>query len=610
MTIAEAYRFFVDVPGIGITEVFPKNDALEWENRQNDQFRFYHLTLKTKLIFEDRPSEGINDFSKLYNIILSGLTCQRVNVRFDKYCDCTSSWTTSWFKGFLRLSKGKWNISRCFVEIEVATFQPQDCLVEQWEDELNLFDYGGGTITVTPFAGVLQEQCCERQFAQGPGIPVIDAHTFYADACLPDPETWAVTAHGLSITQYAPNGIYGGRIRTCWAREYVTGGSQPPGIGWIQVNGTDWARPVSTSLNIFYPNPEDQGLDEIAEFFPDPLLVLQGSFLYIYDIIGVQEDGSTGFPNGKVFNDVLEGIVEGLSCGMTIVSDFFGINPDGTAPNNAYYQRAVIDAKELSLHAVSDIALLDESEAATVMTSQLKELLEFGQLAFNCDVGLEGNTIRIEHASYFSESVQEDLTQPSKRHLIEGKWEFAFVQENLPAKEHFRWAATTDEEGGDFDGVPIRYENICVRGNRDAGERSFSTRTFLTNIEAIVGDEDFFRSDKILVISNQGGIMNKAVCPLSGKVRLNGNLSFSYLHPRYHDYGRPFRSGFINNLETVMQAITRSRKQTEIEIPLDCKGYDGYNPSKLIKTQMGGGAVESDSYKEPAQILTVNLLFP
>lgn len=597
MTISDKYRFFIELPGIGFKQVFPKNGELQWQDKKQREFNVYQRTLETTLIFEDRPSAGIMDFTPLANMEREDLTCHKIRMTVDKYCDCDNTWQQGWWRGFLRLSDGDWNFSTCQVRIKPEPDDKLTCLVEDWENLINLFDYGAPPQTISPFVGAIQKKCCTKT---GTNL------TGYATQCLTDVATWAVVDHGVCVPAFGAQQT----MKTCFAREYVVGGSMPVGDGWIQVEGTNWARPVPTDLVAIYNMFTPEGIQAILQFFGG--ICTEGSFLYHYQIAGVQDDGSTEFPNAKDLSSVLSGIVSSLPCGLTLVSNFLNINPDGTAPANKYYTQAAIDAHDIRLLDSSDVAVTGESQSATKMETTLKDVLEGLIVMFNLDMTIDGNNLRLEHKSYFTGNpavFRLNLTEPEFVKWIQDKWQYQYKTENHPKFERFQWAQPTGGDGTEFDGYPISYDNICVNFRREPVEKVFRSEIFMSNIAAIVGDEDYFDSELIVIVSMYGGAMSIKQRLTGSGFALNGAFAFTYLLKNYYDYDRPFREGYINKILTPMYHQQKNRKQVKIAIPFDCDDYQNeFDVRHPVRTQMGWGEIEDARYLEPEQILELTLL--
>lgn len=631
LNISDIYRFFVDIPGTGIVQMYPQNPTLKWVDAKKPGYRFHQRTLSDKLVFVDIPKNGIHDFTTLYNLERQGLTCEKIRIYIDRLCKCDNVWTTNFYQGYLRLSEGKWNVSRCMTTIGVVVEDSYTCVTTKWKNEVNLFTLGDAPIEVSPFVGVIQRIDCESEHEKKwkPPIPAQSAIDYIFNftnsnlnyQCLydvvnPPNSPWTLTK--ITVEGHfhikpgdlfnKPTLIAHFKTRTGWAREFVAGVTPPPGPFWVPVTG-GYARPVNIVNGPYWDHTTPEGREALAEEWHKNVNDVGYGFLQIFDIVGLDQFGNGTLPNGKELGPILEDWFM-TNCGLTFVSDFLNVNPDNTAPANDYYTRAAEDAHHLVIYQVSDVARLDETQSATIMNAAMKDLIDGLKFMFNGDFAItSGTTVRFEHNSYFSRQVTLDLTLAAFLKWIKGAWAYDYDQLTLPFKENYRWATPTDNEGGDFDGYPITYDNACVNDREDQPENNFGTGKFISHIVHVYGNEDFFDSKDILIISTDGdGHINYAQVPITNRQRLNGNLALGYLLPRYHDFNRPFKKGYINKVLRPFYQTIRQRKQVPFTIPFQCQDYrDNYDATGLVKTQMGAGEIEKATYTDPIGTLTLEL---
>lgn len=137
-------------------------------------------------------------------------------------------------------------------------------------------------------------------------------------------------------------------------------------------------------------------------------------------------------------------------------------------------------------------------------------------------------------------------------------------------------------------------------------DKTHQLDTLYTDVSYLLSGKDT-SNDGIVIVAAPDGYIFSEVNRWSFKVNLNGHLSFPNLLYNYHQYHRPQKKGFINGRETVFKSIKRTRKQT-IVIPFACCDILQFRPQGLVKTQLGWGEIESATYDDPNQILTLNLL--
>ena len=611
------YRFYLDIPGQGVIQFFPFNAQLKWVWKRKTGYRFYQLNLESKLIFKDDPASSIYDFTNLYNLERQGLTCTKVPITIDKYCDCDNTWTTGYYTGYIRLNQCDWDVSDCTVDAQITVQDNYTCLTSSWQNDVNMFDYGDPVVETSPFYGIIQYEQCQysHNMSWQPPIPMAQQQaairTYFwnnpADDCITTGEGWTMVKHTFSAdsTVDLNEGLFDGppefswviSIRTQYAREFSADVAMPPGPGWIAVAG-GWARPVNISTGPLYDTTTTEGVDALLTEWGAGYDTDYG-ILAFFTILGQDAQGNSTLGNGKELGPLLSDLVS--ACGLTIVSDFLNINPDNTHPANEYYDNAVEDAQGIVLYQISDLARIDETQSATVAIMQLKKLFDALKIAFNLDIEIiDDTTVRIEHPSYWPNTVNLDLTQAEFLMFIENKWKYTYDEQSQPKNEIIGWDQITDGKGNDFDGYPIEYDNDCVNDVENKTDKALLADGYLSNMRFIVGNEDFYdTTDIIVMVSTTDLVINSATQPISGRYVLNGNLAMGYLIPRYYPYGRPFKEGKINTVSTPMFAILRNRLQAPIVIPFSCDNLAQFDPAGLVKTQLGACEIETATYTDP-----------
>lgn len=652
-TIADSYRVNVDIPGVGVVVMQPQNNEFKWSWKKKKGYRFYQLILETKLIFVDAPSSGLFDFTKLANIERSGMTCERVNVTFDRYCECDNTWANGFYHGYLKLSQAnQWDFELCQVELPVIVDDAYGCLTSNWTKDFNMFDYGDDPVEITPFLGVIQFKECykEHTITFDPAndytiqeiLAIVRQYwtTHYHIECLPDitppsNHPWTLVKHTyiVKLQFIGPQFPFDKakikahmKIRTRWAREFFAGVVMPPGPLWEPCTG-GFHRPVAITNGPVYNCDTPEGRESIALDWMVPSNSFADGELWSFIVVGLDASGNSTLTNAKEMGPVLIEYLAAICPGITLISNFYQINPDNSHPVNDYYQRRTEDFDKLFLIQVTDVARLDETMSATKALFKLKELLDTLYIPHNIDLELDadGTILRLEHDSYWTRNVGNDLTLPDRvdangRHVLEGTFKYEYENETQPNKETFAWSTLTDKEGGAFDGYPIEYKNACVDDRDEEQVVGYLSSKFLTNIQFVTGNMDFFDSKEILIVATRNGIVEFKVMPPSPAdeedfipgsplmSRLNGALALKYCIPRYHDYGRPFKRGFINKMEVDLFATIRQKKQVPISFNLSCLDYrDNFKAGDYIKTQLGAGEIETADWIEPQEQMTVIL---
>lgn len=297
------------------------------------------------------------------------------------------------------------------------------------------------------------------------------------------------------------------------------------------------------------------------------------------------------FKNGRRFDDVLQFLLDQTGCGLTVVSDFFGINGDNTAPSNSAYDRAADVLQDLIIHQKSDVKRHDATEVSKepVWNMKLRDLLNDLKTMFKVAWRIDGTDFRLEHVSYFEAQAGPDYTAAYYEKVLTG------LDENIPL---FRRFLFRDEQCSDyFKGYPI--ETYCGEGETTERLSLFSTDlAFMTeadNAESIADD------GWVLVATTPGVFTNQYE-----NIEDNRPLSFTELHQYFHLWEMD-GAGKINNADVTPQSVRRTRKAPAFGTTLCCD--DAFDPSELVTTAMGQGEIEDSERNWALNTITLTLKY-
>lgn len=450
--------------------------------------------------------------------------------------------------------------SFCTVTVEPTTDDVLACLKERWEQEVNILSQGLDRYTVSGVLG-------ELEYFQ---IDLFDTVTGVLPSSPPTPTTglpaplasWTVFRNIFDSMLPDPNGVTfsGQHVGIRWVREVVTSATQPPGSGWIDIGGGQWARPPVTILN------------------PDSIVlyndVLATSLLrYIYDIPGEQEQ-----PNGLLIGDVLELLIDELSdCGVSVVSNLLGVNPDNSVPNTQAYIWLDDAFDTIMVFQKSDVRLPTASNPATILEVSLKRMLELVSGFFNAGWVLDGTVMRIEHVSYFDAVNGLDLTATHPNDLVR-KDGYTYDFGNMPKLE--RWKQSDPQATGE-----ISYGTPCA--NEQVAEVVWGD--LYTNLQFIRQYPD--------QVSTAIGQFWMAVHEFEGQYYIadaNFPLLFPVIMPQLYVYNRPHAVGTVTGtggVPVAMQSTGFVKVQEAITFKMSDADYFAFDASELVRTQYGWGKV-------------------
>lgn len=320
-----------------------------------------------------------------------------------------------------------------------------------------------------------------------------------------------------------------------------------------------------------------------------------------------------GVEGSYSFNEVVENVLAEYCPEIQLVSNFYNINPDGTNPNNKYYQRAAEndELKELYITPKSNIIEYGEANLATNIYDKrqeggytFKDFLQDIEHLHDVLLRFQDGKWRLEHRSYFKRTYRIDLTEEKYEWDLKGKWNYSYINLKMPAYEKWQMMDNTDNNG-DFDRNLIEYENCIYDESR--GE-DYALTAVTTNIEALYIDgfreSPEYSKDGIAIISTKDLVVNQEPGEVTGFFRLNGTMAMPRLIHRYKTYLRPFKEGTWN-FQTLHMDHKWKVREIENEICLSAEDAIDFQLDDFARTQLGWGYIEEAEWKAPDGILKI-----
>jgi hypothetical protein len=603
MSIFRRYRFFWSHPGAASgpdpVEFFPQNENIGYVwVREEDQL-FYRLRLKEGL---DIGGTGrVSDFDYLYAIEIEDNRC--VPIQIDIYRRVPGSADVLEFSGNAALDDGDWNLDRCSVRLKtVESIDQYSRLTDKWKKPVNLIELATETVEV-----------------------------YTSVANFPTP----LSTIELEITEELYT--YG---------ETPAGGPVPDGPGWVRIynedflnvdaggffyeSTTEWVREVAdASFDLLNPPPGDldPGGWVWAEAYP-------GDFRYVRSLNSRVENAKTvivaytdtqllstttvyswlpsqlnTFSNGIPLAHALESLLDAAGTGLTVKSNIFGINPSGPSPATTPYDD--LTHTKLVVYERSDAKLPSATNPATVLDVSLQSFLECLAKTFQVYPVISGDTLILEHYSFFEGNQGLDLTVAPYATSLLGKRQYSYERSEVPAGEAFyhdaeqysqfyfrRWEFSYD--------IPDTQPN-CLSKVTDVKETVANLA--VNDIQELVANPTNFSDDGLTFIATfeYDGKLVMSVNPQRGVA--NFWMSPQYLGPRYWMHRRFFYTAIRYIRGTDPEILTflswkKFRKQVPITIPL-CDPSE-FDPLDLVKTNFGWGEVSgSPEYDLKRGTLTV-----
>ena len=527
--------------------------ALGWDGittyKPDQDSRTYRSEFKSDIII---PCSAIPDtwpgdtVGERFQALLDAETgCAVFEVSVEVYCG--ESWVEVWTGEF----DTNWRSDRDTKTITVRPKQadPFTCIKNNWGESVNIFDVTPVTLT-RPYNAILKLQ------------------TVFESVCDPEdpppplPDTRFCYSGQVSIADYGLGGVSCAWIFQRYEKAGTCDGSTP-----IPPDDYGNWQPMLAGSNgcpgdtpIFWNCPE--------------------SARVVYS-----------FKNGRRFDEVLQFLLDQTGCGLTVVSDFFGINGDDTAPSNSAYDRAADVLQDLIIHQKSDVKRHDATEVSKepVWNMKLRDLLNDLKTMFKVAWRIDGTDFRLEHVSYFEAQAGPDFTNEYYEKVLTG------LDESIPLLRRFLFR---DEQCSDyFKGYPI--ETYCGEGETTERLSLFSTDlAFMTeadNAESIADD------GWVLVATTPGAFTNQYE-----NIEDNRPLSFTELHQYFHLWEMD-GAGKINDADVTPESIRRTRKAPAFGATLCCD--DAFDPSELVTTSMGQGEIEDSERNWALNTITLTLKY-
>ncbi len=296
------------------------------------------------------------------------------------------------------------------------------------------------------------------------------------------------------------------------------------------------------------------------------------------------------YRNGRLFNEAMEDMVGKLNCELLLVSDFFNINPDFTAPSNPAYLAAQLDLHHLVIFQKSDIKRHSATDPSVrpAWDTNFRDFLNDLKLMFNVRWRTENGVLRIEHVSYFESLAGADYT--------DAKYERILDENTIDIKEitKFKWrdVRATDY----FKGHPI--EIYCGEGEETKQVALFYTDvSFALTTDGLeaVGDDGFFLMSTYIDEEEEYRIKEN-----------NRPLSWTELHFNYHRHDMP-GAGKINLNEVDPLSFRKTRKAPRFSVEHCCD--DEFDPVNFITTSMGEGDVVTADWNIARDYLSPELIY-
>lgn len=515
---------------------------------------------ETGRVYYRHAAKSALKFDKLNDYLL--LLGQRDNecgdISVEVQRRCAGEYEVYW-KGVFTIFDATINYDRCWVEAKPDPDDGYNCFEDAIKDDYNIFDAGPiiSVTSVSQVAGSYQTQQCYREFTgdeQGPDENPEDLAPPFA-GCLDNPGQWCLKSNEFNAQCYEdPNTP---QVTICDYRQTTT-----------------WHREVATTSCVS-GNPVEPDYGTGWQLLSNDCETLGTATWWRCPSSSVDGDLTGPFKNGRLFNDVLKDVTSQLGCGLTVKSNFFGINAVGADPANAAYVYAAANLRHVTLHQKSDVKRKKATNPSTSELWELKAEELFNDLRkwLNVWYIIQDDVLILEHYSYFTSVLGRNLTGAPMTKQI------SYAGNSNVRSEKFYYS---DEGGtGVFRPTTIKYD--CGDENRDERLVLFSADLVYisdSQFRENVADENFvliannYNDGEYIIIDN------------------NAPLGWANVLPALHPWGRLYRSGSIGDgVPAIFESWLPYVKQEKFNTYFCCG--ETFDPQNLITTDLGVGVVDS-----------------
>ena len=465
----------------------------------------------------------------------------------------------------------------CRVQLRVEPTDPASCLLENWEEEFNVLSFQPNDVRM--YEGEIELNT--RTFTATPSIEPPPAPTVD-----PTDPAWRL----LEIDASFALSTWAGTVT--WVRQTITvdcDGSSPvppPTAGWS-------LRVDNCPTNATYTKQAPRQVDTTRAWEQTDIRDKR-----YYIVPGFNGENVQVISGARRLNQVLEDYVDGL-CGISVVSDFLGINPDDTAPSNTAYAAAP-QYRNIMIWQRSDITRANAAQDATIGLTTLKQILEDLQSALRLFWFFDGGDLRIEHESYRSIANGDDLTTYK---LTGPRKSYTRISADFPRFQKFTFDETYQDQ--DFTGLDLEYLNSCSTNAEQFGVR------FSTDIGSVLADPSIASSQGFMwaACSFDGTDYFLPTVPsaLSGAEKLNAAMGWPNLQANLMTFERPFLTGRRNGANVTFDSAKPTRRQI-LTVQMCPEDYQALDFTKRFQTAYGWGRADRATYSYQTQTLTIETL--
>jgi len=320
-------------------------------------------------------------------------------------------------------------------------------------------------------------------------------------------------------------------------------------------------------------------------------------FYYTPTLLQLVTDGAKAqlLKDGYSLHGVISGLLNNIDSSITFSNDssysqfLYGLpNPISTA-----FEPKII------ITPITNITVGEYDQPANKSLIKLSEVLNMLRGVYKLFWFIDSsNKLRLEHVNYFenggsysSPIIGTDLTQiiepktGKKWGFLTSKYKFDKIQ--MPDRMTFKWGGDASEPFKGYD-IVIR-SNFVEKGNI----KEITIAKFVTDLDFLLSQPNEFSKESFVLLGVTGVDILKVEYTTITKdanvdwIAQNGNLSFTYLHDKFHRHGLPASKVTINEQDITASSVQRHKLQ-EINFPSATEP----NAMQLVTTALGNGKID------------------
>jgi hypothetical protein len=349
---------------------------------------------------------------------------------------------------------------------------------------------------------------------------------------------------------------------------------------WVEVPGTPGTYYFTLLNNGKWHAPKYETIITQEVIEPEPGVITLENRYYISALFTMGEGRyQKEITNAISFNALLEGILE--CTGLTLVSNFFGINPDGSYPANEVYSHALFEMQDVRIVQSYDVIRAQAIEDSFGNSGKIKAkkfieaLSKFLNLVLAVDT--VANVLRFEHISYFQNKGLDFTTNGAEYGITED----IEVNKDLISSETWRMPAQT----------PNGYEtkiNYDVIG--ETQDKEYQIEIFLTDLTGTINNEDYEKDEykKLFYLLSTDG---------QNVIALNSGFLIDAVVRKYHYMNRVLPRGLHDGKSVSFSGYSLGLT-TKLAYEGSLKDFVKLNPGNSVKTSIGTFMIESMEYSK------------